>query len=79
MVENLERLLELLKDHDDGEERLVKAEILRELGCFDEALAELRFVFFTEGTPEAGLKQQLESLCEKNERNVCRIEFFERR
>lgn len=79
MAHNLERLLELLHGHDDDEEHLLKAEILRALGRYDEALVELRFAFFTEGTAEASFRQQIESHCEKNNPGVFRVEFSEQR
>jgi hypothetical protein len=69
--ENLAALAELL-DADEPEDRVMQAEIFRELGDFERALQIL------ESITEEGLKPavgQIKALCEKQETGVCRMNF----
>jgi hypothetical protein len=71
---NMELLLNLL-DLSDAGDRLIKAELLRELGRFDEALAALREV---DSDHFSWVVDQIRPLCEQEDTLVKPIDFSNR-
>jgi hypothetical protein len=68
---NLESLLPLLNDHDESD-RIMKAEVLRELGRFDEAMATLATASSPNYSP---VVEQLQRLCSERDVFVKRLDM----
>ena len=69
-IENLEALLPLLK-MEKSEDRLIRAEVLRELGRFDEALQALNRPFRNEHALTA---ERIRALCLAGDRRVAKVQ-----
>ena len=70
---NLRALATLLREHEEGE-RVMKAEVLRELGDF---AAALRLLDTVAGSEYASVVAQLRTLCERQDRWVRELEVSE--
>ena len=68
-LKNLEAL-EVLLDEDDPDERLMRAEVCRELGKFDEARQLLDFVYPDDYQVAVGI---ISGLCEEDNSKVARL------